>query len=100
MGILQSLFKSTSTNTLHIENSSIKRLVPKCKEWKVDTLFITTRKSCPVCSKYNRKIYSLYGWNKKYPRIPNDVLSAKCSVCKGCIGATLFFPGVNSNPRN
>lgn len=99
MGILQSLFKPTTTSTLRIENSSIKRLVPKCKEWKIDTLFITTSRNCPICSKYNRKIYSLYGWNRKYPLIPNEILSAKCSKCGVHIGATLFTPGINSNPK-
>ncbi len=49
----------------NVDNISIKRLLPKIKEWKIDTLLIVTSSQCPVCQKYNRKIYSFYGWNKK-----------------------------------
>ena len=97
--LLISAAKSDTINQPYIQNEAIKRLIPKCKEWKVDTFLITTRRSCPVCGKYNRKIYSLYGWNKKYPRIPNDILCSKCPQCGGSIGATIFFPGVSSTPK-
>lgn len=96
MGILDKLLsKPPSTSDLTIENASIQRLAPKCKEWKTDTLFISTRKSCPLCSQYNRKVYSLYGWNKKYPKIPPILLKSKCPECGGSIGATLYQPGIN-----
>lgn len=87
MGLLDKLLKGNPT----IENTSIQRLVPKCKEWKTDALFIATRKSCPVCSPYNRKVYSLYGWSKKYPKIPDVLLKQKCPECNGSIGATMYL---------
>lgn len=95
MNFLNKLFKSTAPNSL-IENPSLQRLVPKCKKWKIDTLFIVTRKNCPLCSQYNRKVYSLYGWNNKYPRLPDFLLKRNCPSCKVCIGASIYFPGVNS----
>ena len=96
MGLLNKLLKGAAISTPTIENVSIKRLAPKCKEWKIDTLFITTRNSCPLCSQYNRKVYSLYGWNKEYPKIPPILLKSKCPECNTNIGATLYPPGINS----
>lgn len=97
MGLFDKLFKSTPAPPQPtIENISIQRLVPKCKERKTDTLFITTRSSCPVCRQYNRKIFSLYGWNKKYPKLPDFLLNQKCPECGESIGATIYHPGVNS----
>ena len=53
-----------------IENLSIKRLIPKCQEWKIDTLMFSTYRNCSFCKKYNFQIFSLYGWNKQYPKVP------------------------------
>lgn len=92
MGLFRKLFESTPTpKQPAIENISIQRLVPKCREWKTDTLFITTRKSCPLCSQYNRNIYSLYGWSKKHQKIPDVLLKQKCPKCGGSIGATMYL---------
>ncbi|SHO46828.1 hypothetical protein [Anaerocolumna xylanovorans] len=92
-----SLFKKVSTSSPHpIENISIQRLVPKCKEWKIDTLYVTTSKKCNYCGSYNDKVYSLYGWNKKYPKIPDLLLKQKCSECGVSISASIYQPGINT----
>lgn len=92
MGFFEKLLKSCSApQPPAIENISIQRLSPKCKEWKTDLLFITTQKRCPLCSQYNRKIFSLYGWNKKHPKIPDVLLKQKCPECGGSIGATMYL---------
>lgn len=83
------LFKKIITPKLKIKNTSIQRLAPKCKEWKSDVIIINTSTSCPFCKKYNRKSYSLYGWNKKYPKIPNILLQNKCPQCGNFIGAAM-----------
>lgn len=93
MGFLNNLLKLNPHPT--IENACITRIVPKCKEWKIDTLLITTRNRCPFCKPYNRKIYSLYGWNKKYPKIPDVLLKSKCPECGGSIGASIYFPDLH-----
>lgn len=95
MNFLNKLFKNAATSS-PIENPSIQRLVPKCREWKIDTLFIVTKRKCPLCSPYNRKIYSLYGWSKKYPRIPDVLLKRNCPSCGVYIGATIYFPGIST----
>lgn len=84
---------------MHIENISIKRLESKCQEWKIDTLFISTSRNCSICSEYNRKIYSLFGWNKKYPRLPEFLLEKKCPECSCCIRASMYFPGITTPPK-
>lgn len=89
-------FLGNNTQPKVIENVSIKRLAPKCKDFKTDTLLITTRNSCDLCKQYNHKVYSLYGWSKKYPRIPDSLLQSKCPACGKSIGATFYFPGVSS----
>lgn len=93
------LFKKIKTPPHNIENLSIQRLIPKCTEWKIDTLFISTSSNCECCKQYNKKIYSLYGWNKKYSRLPVFLLHQKCPECGHSIGASLYQPGINSSIR-
>ena len=83
------LFKKILSPQPKIENISIQRAIPKCKEWKIDTLYIATSKTCPCCKQYNQKIFSLYGWNKKYQKLPNFLLQQKCPECQKSIGATI-----------
>ncbi len=72
-----------------IENVSLQRLIPKVKKWKMDTLSISTSRNCPLCSKYNLKTYSLYGWNKKYPKLPDFLYRRACPTCGKSIGITM-----------
>lgn len=44
--------------------------IQKCQKFNTDLLYITTNNQCPVCKKYNRKIYSISGKSKKYPLLP------------------------------
>lgn len=86
MGFLKNIFSDNPS----IENPSIQRLIPKCKEWKTDTLYISTSRNCPLCKQYNCKVFSLYGWNKKYKKLPDFLLQRKCPECGCSIGATLY----------
>lgn len=79
-----------------IENVGILRLEKKCLERKIDTIFITTSNKCPECKSYNRKIYSLYGWNNEYPKLPPALYNQKCPFCGVSIGAVMFFPDINT----
>ena len=89
MGLFDNLFKSTSTQQPVIENVSIQRLIPKINQWKNDVLFISTSSKCPTCKQYNRKYFSLYGWNKQYNKLPDFLLQRKCPDCGTFIGATM-----------
>lgn len=79
-----------------IENICLIREIPKCKEWKIDTLYVTTSSHCTTCSVYNGRIFSLYGWNKKYPKFPTFLYQRKCPVCGKCIGVGIAFPDINT----
>lgn len=95
MGLLD-LFRNDKKTEPQIENVCIQRLVPKCKSWKVDTILISTSCNCTQCKPYNRKVYSLYGWNKSYPKIPTFLFQQKCPTCGCSIGASLYQPGINT----
>lgn len=82
-----------------IENIQLQRILPKCKEWKIDTLFVSTSRNCSTCKPYNRQIYSLYGWNKKYPKLPTFLYQRKCPDCEKFIGINIFQPGISSEPK-
>ena len=87
------LFKKEDLQTkrtkAQIDNISIKRLIPECEKWRNDTIIINTSRNCKLCKKYNNQIYSLFGWNKKYPVVPNFILQRKCPECNKIIGATI-----------
>lgn len=87
---------STYANTA---NKSFDDLIAKSKKWKIDTVFISTSNQCPVCSVYNRKIYSIYGWNKSYPILPDVLHNSRCPSCGRSIGMSMYQPGLNSKPR-
>lgn len=94
MGLLNFLFLSEN-----IENVCIKRLVPKLKEWKIDTLVISTSNKCSYCSKYNLKVYSLYGKNKNFPILPVFLKTNNCPYCGVNIGASTYFEGISRKPK-
>lgn len=48
--------------------------VEKCKKMNTDLLCITTNSKCPICSKYNHKVYSVSGKTKKYPKLPMELV--------------------------
>lgn len=72
-----------------IENVSLQHILPQIKKWKLDTVCISTSRNCSLCKKYNHKRYSLYGWNKKYPKFPEFLYQSKCPQCGNYIGVTL-----------
>ncbi|MDE7309583.1 MAG: hypothetical protein K1W19_14215 [Lachnospiraceae bacterium] len=99
MGIFDFIRYNTG-NVQNIENISINRLIPNCKESKQDTLIFSTSRNCPECKKYNKKVYSLYGWNKKYLKVPEILLRRTCPACNKVIGASIYFEGISKKSNN
>lgn len=67
---------------------------------KNDFVFITTNTTCTSCSKYNRKVYSISGKSKLYPKLPKEI-SESGGGCPNCIlGICTFFEGINTPPKN
>lgn len=79
------------------ENTNLTRIIPKCHDYKSDTLLVTTSKNCPVCGQYNKHIYSLYGWDKNYPPLPAFINQRTCPSCGKYIGVSFYFPGISSH---
>lgn len=86
-------------DTVGIENVSIQHMIPKMKEWKIDTIIMSTSRQCPDCKKYNKKIYSVFGWNKRYSKLPDCLKMSKCPKCNKSVGATMYFEGISTKPK-
>lgn len=69
----------------------IHETLDKCKKYNEDLVYITTNNTCPICSKYNRKVYSISGNSRKYPALPSEFVTAG-GYCKECIvGISIKF---------
>ncbi len=62
----------------------IKETLKKCNEWGCDLIEIFTDSSCSICSKYDKKIYSISGKSLKYPKLPDEIKN-QTHNCKTCI---------------
>lgn len=62
----------------------IKKEIAKNHKFKNDLVFVTTNNSCPICSPYNRKIFSISGNSKIYPILPEEI-SKEGGFCPDCI---------------
>ena len=98
---------STSTNhhsPAHQKNddkriSNIKRIqngINNCKRFDNDLLIINTRKGCPICSRYNKRIYSISGKHRTYPKLPDEVLN-QTHGCIECVwGVSSYYEGITT----
>lgn len=78
----------------------IKESLKKNKEWKNDCVLVSTNNHCPICSKYNLKVYSISGKTKKYPKLPDEIVK-EGGFCKNCyLGLNAYFDGISTPPKN
>lgn len=72
----------------------IKEVMSNCKRYNDDLIILKTRKSCPICSAYDGKIFSVFGTSRKYPKAPDILLTNGQFEC-GCSVAILhYFEGI------
>lgn len=67
--------------------SNRKRIIDtinRCEDLNEDLVYITTNNKCPICSKYNRKTYSISGKTKGVPILPTKFI-VEGGFCKDCI---------------
>lgn len=67
--------------------SNRKRIIEtinRCEDLNEDLVYITTNNKCPICSKYNRKTYSISGKTKGVPILPTKFI-VEGGFCKDCI---------------
>lgn len=77
---------------------SIKKITAtliKCKKWKQDLVIVETSNSCPICRKYNKKVYSISGKNQKYPKLPLEITQNGGSCTEHYLKLSIYFDGVN-----
>ncbi len=74
----------------------IKESIKKNLEHKNDLVLVNTSTTCPICSLYNNKIYSISGVAKKYPKLPKEI-SEEGGFCPNCyLGLLSHFEGINT----
>lgn len=63
----------------------------KCKNYNADLVYITTNPKCPVCGKYEGKIFSISGQHKKYKKLPEEFIN-EGGPCMNClVGISIYF---------
>lgn len=65
-----------------------------------DHAWLSSSSCCPVCSLYNRRIYSVSGKDKRFPplvSLPDAMHDGKCDVCNCYYSLCTWFEGI-SNP--
>lgn len=91
------LGKSKKPDYSSVKNMSLRTISQKLKSIAEDTVFVTTSRICPVCSIYNRRIYSLFGQCRSFPILPNFLSNDVCPNCNKYIGFSRYFPNINGN---
>lgn len=71
---------------------NIRKTLLQQGKWKNDFVLISTNNHCPICKKYNLKVYSINGRSKKYPKLPVEVTKygGFCPNCHLSLNAFLM----------
>lgn len=73
--------------------------ISKAKEWNYDTIELFTKPSCTICGKYNKKIFSISGKHKKYPKLPIEFIRDGGFCSDHSIQSGVFFEGISTPPK-
>lgn len=95
--IFNLLKKSNKPNYFSVKNKGLKAVSQQLKTAAEDTVFVTTSRICPVCSVYNRRIYTLFGRYGLFPILPNFLTYDVCPNCNKYIVFARYFPNINGN---
>lgn len=89
-------FKDRRTSNL----ARIKETIKKNRELKNDLVIVNTPRSCPICGKYNCKIFSISGKSKQYPKLPLEI-TQNGGFCPKCyLGLHSYFEGISTSKNN
>lgn len=55
-------------------------IIKNSHEWNEDLIYVTSTNRCPICSKYNKQIYSISGKSTKYKKVPIELTEG--GICK------------------
>lgn len=77
----------------------IKEALRKNKKNKNDFVLVSTNNRCPICKKYNAKIYSISGKTKKYPKLPAEIVKDG-GFCPDCyLSLYSYIDGINTSVK-
>lgn len=68
-----------------------------------DLAYFSSSSCCPLCSLYNRRIFSISGKDTRFPSLvllPNEIHDGKCDVCNGSYNLLLWAEGISSPDIN
>lgn len=72
----------------------IKEQIAMNQQFREDLVLVTTRNSCPVCSKFNRRVYSISGKSRRYPKLPTE-FTRNGGFCPDCaVGMSTYSEAV------
>lgn len=78
----------------------IKEAIRKNKEWKNDFVLVSTNNHCPICKKYNLKVYSISGKTKKHPKLPSEI-TKDGGFCPNCyLELNSYLDGISTPPKS
>lgn len=79
---------------------NIARALQSANEWHEDLILVTTSRLCPICKKYNNRVFSISGKSKKYSKLPAKITS-EGGFCPDCyVGMHIFFDGISTPPKS
>lgn len=64
-----------------------------------DLAYFSASYCCPLCSLYNRRIFSVSGKDKRFPSLvslPNEIHDGKCDVCNCYYSLGTWFEGITA----
>ena len=68
-----------------------------------DLACFTSSSCCPLCSIYNRRIFSISGKDTRFPplvSLPDEIHDGKCDVCNCYYSLTTWFEGTSTPDIN
>lgn len=99
LNLLKKFNYNTTISYNNVENERLRAISTRFRDSNEDTVFISTSRICPECSKYNHRIFSLYGRYKAFPILPTFLYRNRCPICNTCIGFSHYFPNISRNLR-
>ncbi len=96
------MFKNRSVNRFeisNIENITLKRCIESIKKYDngEDTVYLTSSAVCPECCIYDKRIFSVFGKDKRFPYLNNMPQFLKMRQCPSCgiyIGYSMYFSSI------
>ena len=70
--------------------------INNCRKHHTDLIQIFSNRSCPICSKYNKQVFSISGNNLKFHKLPDEVRNQTHSCKKCIITAHSFYEGISN----